>query len=64
MICISDSLRNKAKEILTLLFEISSANMFTGDNYRTADSIDAKVGIVDFYARVLLVDMAPIRSNY
>ena len=38
--------------------------MFTGDNYRTADSIDAKVGIVDFYARVLLVDMAPIRSNY
>ena len=46
MICISDPLREEAKEVLSALraLGITSTVMLTGDSYRTAAAIAAQVG--------------------
>ena len=60
MICISDPLREEAKEVLSTLraLGVTSTVMLTGDSYRTAAAIAAQVGVDDFRAGVLPVDKA------
>ena len=60
MICISDPLREEAKEVLSALraLGITSTVMLTGDSYRTAAAIAAQVGVDDFRAGVLPADKA------
>ena len=60
MICISDPLREEAKEVLSALraLGIASTVMLTGDSYRTAAAIAAQVGVDDFRAGVLPADKA------
>ena len=60
VICISDQLREEAKEVLSALraLGIASTVMLTGDSYRTAAAIAAQVGVDDFRAGVLPADKA------
>ena len=60
VICISDPLREEAKEVLSTLRALGVANtvMLTGDSYRTAAAIAAQVGVDDFRAGVLPADKA------
>ena len=60
VICISDPLREEAKEVLSTLraLGIASTVMLTGDSYRTAAAIAAQVGVDDFRAGVLPADKA------
>ena len=60
VICISDPLREEAKEVLSALraLGIASTVMLTGDSYRTAAVIAAQVGVDDFRAGVLPADKA------
>ena len=60
VICISDPLREEAKEVLSALraLGITSTVMLTGDSYRTAKAIAAQVGVDDFRAGVLPADKA------
>ena len=60
VICISDPLREEAKEVLSALRAqgITSTVMLTGDSYRTAAAIAAQVGVDDFRAGVLPADKA------
>lgn len=60
VICISDPLREEAKEVLSALraMGITSTVMLTGDSYRTAAAIAAQVGVDDFRAGVLPADKA------
>ena len=60
VICISDPLREEAKEVLSTLraLGITSTVMLTGDSYRTAAAIAAQVGVDDFRAGVLPADKA------
>ena len=60
VICISDPLREEAKEALSALrtLGITSTVMLTGDSYRTAAAIAAQVGVDDFRAGVLPADKA------
>lgn len=60
VICISDPLREEAKEVLSDLraLGITSTVMLTGDSYRTAAAIAAQVGVDDFRAGVLPADKA------
>ena len=60
MICISDPLREEAKEVLSALRALGVTNtvMLTGDSYRTAAAIAAQVGVDDFRAGVLPADKA------
>ena len=60
VICISDPLREEAKEVLSALraLGIASTVMLTGDSYRTAEAIAAQVGVDDFRAGVLPADKA------
>ena len=60
MICISDPLREEAKEVLSTLraLGVTSTVMLTGDSYRTAAAIAAQVGVDDFRAGVLPADKA------
>ena len=60
VICISDPLREEAKEALSALrtLGITSTVMLTGDSYRTALAIAAQVGVDDFRAGVLPADKA------
>ena len=60
VICISDPLREEAKEVLSALraLGITSTVMLTGDRYRTAAAIAAQVGVDDFRAGVLPADKA------
>ena len=60
VICISDPLREEAKEVLSALraLGITSTVMLTGDSYRTAAAIAAQVGVDDFRAGVLPSDKA------
>ena len=59
-ICISDPLREEAKEVLSTLRALGVTNtvMLTGDSYRTAAAIAAQVGVDDFRAGVLPADKA------
>ena len=60
VICISDPLREEAKEVLSALrtLGIASTVMLTGDSYRTAAAIAAQVGVDDFRAGILPADKA------
>ena len=60
VICISDPLREEAKEVLSALRALGVTNtvMLTGDSYRTAAAIAAQVGVDDFRAGVLPADKA------
>ena len=60
VICISDPLREEAKEVLSTLraLGVASTVMLTGDSYRTAAAIAAQVGVDDFRAGVLPADKA------
>ena len=60
VICISDPLREEAKEVLATLraLGISNTVMLTGDSHRTAAAIAAQVGVDDFRSEVLPVDKA------
>ncbi|WP_302946567.1 heavy metal translocating P-type ATPase [Ruthenibacterium lactatiformans] len=60
VICISDPLREEAKEVLSALraLGITSTVMLTGDSYCTAAAIAAQVGVDDFRAGVLPADKA------
>ena len=60
VICISDPLREEAKEVLSALRALGIARtvMLTGDSYRTAAAIAAQVGVDDFRAGVLPADKA------
>ena len=60
VICISDPLREEAKEVLSTLraLGVTSTVMLTGDSYRTAAAIAAQVGVDDFHAGVLPADKA------
>ena len=60
VICISDPLREEAKEVLSALraLGITSTVMLTGDSCRPAAAIAAQVGVDDFRAGVLPADKA------
>ncbi len=60
VICISDPLREEAKEVLAALRDlgIKKAVMLTGDSPRTAAAIAGELGVDDFRAGVLPADKA------
>ena len=60
VICISDPLREEAKEVLSALraLGITSTVMLTGDSRRTAEAIALQVGVDAFRAEVLPADKA------
>ena len=60
VICISDPVREEAKEVLQRLRElgIKKVVMMTGDNERTAKAVAAKIGVDKYYAEVLPEDKA------
>ncbi|MDO4280023.1 MAG: heavy metal translocating P-type ATPase [Peptococcaceae bacterium] len=60
VICISDPLRDEAKDVLKALNMLGVTNtvMLTGDSERTARAIAAQVGVNDFRAGVLPADKA------
>lgn len=60
VICISDPLREEAKDVLHALRSCGITNtvMLTGDSHRTAQAIAARLGVDDFRADVLPEDKA------
>ena len=60
VICISDPLREEAREVLSALrvLGVRNAVMLTGDSPRTAAAIAAQLGVDDFRAGVLPADKA------
>ena len=60
VICISDPLREEAKDVLPTLRDLGVKNavMLTGDSPRTAAAIAAELGVDDFRAGVLPADKA------
>ena len=60
VICISDPLREEARDVLTALRSLGVRNavMLTGDSPRTAAAIAAQLGVDDFQAGVLPADKA------
>ena len=60
VICISDPLREEAKDVLSALRDLGVKNavMLTGDSPRTAAAIAAQLGVDDFQAGVLPADKA------
>src|SRR5699024_2882241 len=58
VICISDPLREEAREVLATLraLGISNTVMLTGDSHRTAAAIAAQVGVDHFQSEVLPAD--------
>ena len=60
VICISDPLREEAKDVLSTLRDLGVKNavMLTGDSPRTAAAIAAELGVDDFRAGVLPADKA------
>ena len=60
VICISDPLREEAKEVLAALraLGIGKTVMLTGDSCRTAAAIAAQVGVDEFHSEVLPADKA------
>ncbi len=67
VICISDTLREEATEVLTALRELGISNtvMLTGDSHRTAKAItaDSLWELVEL-CRIAMALMARIYSNY
>ena len=60
VLCISDPLREEAKDVLSALrgLGVKNAVMLTGDSPRTAAAIAAQLGVDDFQAGVLPADKA------
>ncbi len=60
VICISDPLREEAKEVLASLRALGITNtvMLTGDSRRTAAAVAAQVGVDEFRSEVLPADKA------
>ena len=60
VICISDPVREEAREVLKKLKElgIKKVVMMTGDNERTAKAVAEKIGVDKYYAEVLPEDKA------
>ena len=60
VLCISDPLREEAKDVLSALrgLGVKNAVMLTGDSPRTAAAIAAQLGVDDFRAGVLPADKA------
>ena len=60
VICISDPLREEAREVLSVLraLGVKNAVMLTGDSPRTAAAIAEQLGVDDFRAGVLPADKA------
>ena len=60
VVCISDPLREEAKDVLSALrgLGVKNAVMLTGDSPRTAAAIAAQLGVDDFQAGVLPADKA------
>lgn len=60
VICISDPLREEAKDVLSALrsLGVKNAVMLTGDSHRTAAAIAEQLGVDDFRAGVLPSDKA------
>ena len=60
VICISDPVREEAREVLKKLKElgIRKVVMMTGDNERTAKAVAEKIGVDKYYAEVLPEDKA------
>ena len=60
VICISDPLREEAKDVLSALRSLGIKNtvMLTGDSFRTAEAIAGQLGVDDFRAGVLPADKA------
>lgn len=60
VICISDPLREEAREVLSALWGLGVKNavMLTGDSPRTAATIAEQLGVDDFRAGVLPADKA------
>ena len=60
VICISDPLREEARDVLSALrgLGVKNAVMLTGDSPRTATAIAAELGVDDFRAGVLPADKA------
>ena len=60
VICISDPLRDEAKEVLATLRRLGISNtvMLTGDSHRTAAAIATQVGVDNFRSEVLPEDKA------
>ena len=60
VICISDPLREEAKDVLSALrgLGVKNAVMLTGDSPRTATAIAKELGVDDFRAGVLPADKA------
>lgn len=60
VICISDPVRAEAPHVIEILRSTGITNtvMLTGDSYRTARTIAAKLGVNDFQAEVLPEDKA------
>ena len=60
VLCISDPLREEARDVLTALQSLGVRNavMLTGDSPRTAAAIAAQLGVDDFQAGVLPADKA------
>ena len=65
VICISDPLREEAKEVLHVLKDqgITKIVMLTGDSRRTAEAIAGKLDVDDFQAEVLPEDKANYIKN-
>ena len=60
VLCISDPLREEARDVLTALrgLGVRNAVMLTGDSPRTAAAVAAQLGVDDFRAGVLPADKA------
>ncbi len=60
VICISDPLRDEAKDVLNALRDlgIKKTVMLTGDSYRTASAVASKLGVDTFCGEVLPADKA------
>ncbi len=60
VLCISDPLREEARDVLTALRSLGVRNvvMLTGDSPRTAAAVAAQLGVDDFRAGVLPADKA------
>lgn len=60
VICIEDSLREEAKEVIDNLRKegFTKIVMMTGDSERTASSIASKIGVDEYYSEVLPEDKA------
>ncbi len=65
IIAIEDTLREEATDVIQALYEsgIKRVIMITGDERRSAENIAKKLGITEYYAKILPVNKAEIISK-